>query len=55
MTIKFPQQKAKPAKRERIADRPPEEDPNDDDLYEIRRQLGFDLLPFNGGDREVQD
>jgi hypothetical protein len=22
---------------------------------EVRRQLGFDLLPINGGDREVQD
>jgi hypothetical protein len=31
-----------------------EEDPplTDD---EVRRQLGFDLLPINGGDREVQD
>ena len=31
-----------------------EEDPplTDD---EVRRQLGFDLLPFNGGDREGQD
>jgi len=30
-----------------------EDPPLSDD--EIRRQLGFDLLPFNGGDREVQD
>ncbi len=30
-----------------------EDPPLSDD--EIRRQLGFDLLPINGGDREVQE
>lgn len=42
-------------KREYLEDRTHQEDlepPTDD---EVRRELGFDLLPINGGDREVQD
>ncbi len=45
----------KPSERERMDNATYQEDPEDTDLAEIRRQLGFDLLPFNGGDREVPD
>lgn len=45
----------KPSERERMDDATYQEDPHTDSLEEIRRQLGFDLLPFNGGDREVYE
>lgn len=40
-----------PSEREIMDNATYQEDPEDDDLAEIRRQLGFDLLPINGGDR----
>lgn len=41
--------------REYVESRTPEEDPDADDLEEVRRQLGWDLLPFNGTVPEVPD
>jgi hypothetical protein len=43
-------------KREYLEDRTPQEDPEPPVTPEqARRELGFNLLPFNGGDWEVQD
>lgn len=48
--------KPKTGKRERLDSRTHQEDPEPPITPEqARRELGFDLLPFNGGDREVQD
>lgn len=42
-------------KRDHLEDRTYQEDPEQLSDDEVRRQLGSDLLPINGGDREVQD
>ena len=41
--------------RDYLEDRAPQEDPEPLTDEEVRRQLGFNLLPFNGGDWEVQE
>lgn len=53
--IRYPQQRKQPDKgKDRMDERAPEQGDTDDEA-EILRQLGHDLLPFNGGDRSKQD
>lgn len=47
---RYPQLKDK-ERNDRMDERAPEQDQDADDEAEILRQLGHDLLPFNGGDR----
>lgn len=54
--IRYPPESNRPGKgKDRMDERAPEQDQDADDEAEILRQLGHDLLPFNGGDRSCDE